>query len=333
MKGYITFADASNNISDKITIRGYADDIADSKLYTEYVFDKITGKLLRRAVSDDVYLPYTAAVSILDEALSMDKRNVHYVEMSFVYIQGTKPTLKIERVVKELFPLPHKNITYQQSKTFVNVTSALCGKVLLTNLEASVYAHHYNSIAVRSGIADDRLFEYSCGRLLMQADLLMKSIEGSRLLKSLLGDSYPTVRSNCRARISRRNIFHTAVKKSMYDNQNFVNDFLRAQCIVAQKLSHLTLADAFANPDCVSDLIGTQMQIYEYEFQREYYSNLVSNIASYHYLGIKDILRMHIDADFRLKLDKYVSDIRKVYNANKNRAEFCCVLSDGRLVM
>jgi hypothetical protein len=115
-------------------------------------------------------------------------------------------------------------------------------------------------------------------------------------------------------------------------NESYGNNFLKAHSLVSQRLADVDIEYAVRHPEAISELIEKQLEIYRYEFECEYYKNLVSTASSYYYLDIKDILRLHIDADFRTNLDKYIADIRKIYNSNKDRIEFKVICSDGRIV-
>ena len=332
MKGYVTFVDSNTNITDRIVIRGYNNEISDDAPFTEYVFDKITSKLISRHISKTAYLPYSAALAILDIALDMDKKHKHYIDLSFTYDPHTKPVIKIDKVVKEVFPLPAKTITYESKAVFVNVTYPLSRKHILTNLEASLYAYNYNNILVRSGYLGDRVFYSSCGRLLMRSDWLMHSVKGRRQFKAFLPDSYDAIRSASSPFVRS---YGAKMKSRTVDipvNEFYNNNFHKAHSLVSQRLADVNIEYAVSHPELVSELIEKQLEIYNYEFERDYYKNLVSNIPSYYYLDINDILRLHIDADFRTNLDKYIADIRKIYNANKDRAEFKGICSDGRIL-
>lgn len=332
MKGYIRFVNADTNISDKVVIRGYENEESADTQYTEYVFDKITSKLIFRHTSKSAYLPYTTALDILDRAFEIDKKQKHYTDMSFIFESHTKLNVMTERIVKEVFPLPHKSMTYQPKVIFANVTDILTGRNLLTNLEASLYAYNYNNILVRNGFRGDRVFHSSCGRLLMQTDWLMQSVKGRRQLKLFSPECYEAVRSVSSPFFKSYNIkFEPDISQSS-SNEIYSNNFQKAHSYVSNRLAAVDIEYAVKHPQVVSELIEKQLEIYKYEFERDYYKNLVTSVSSYAYLDIKDILRLHIDADFRVHLDKYIADIRKIYNANKNRREFRCICSDGRLV-
>ena len=332
MTGYITLVDRKTNVSDRVVIRGYSSEISDDAPFTEYVFDKITSKLISRHISKSPYLPYTTALDILDIALDMDKKHKHYVDLRFTYEPHTKPVIKVDKVVKEVFPLPAKTITYEPKAVFANVTYPLSRKYIFTNLEASLYAYNYNNILVRSGYLGDRVFYSSCGRLLMRTDWLMQSVKGRRQLKAFLPDSYDAIRSVSSPFVQSYGLKMKSRTVDIPVNESYSNNFHKAHSLVSQRLADVNIEYAVSHPELVSELIEKQLEIYSYEFERDYYKNLVANIPSYYYLDINDILRLHIDADFRTNLDKYIVDIRKIYNANKDRAEFKGVCSDGRIL-
>ncbi len=332
MIGCITLVDRDSNISDRVTIRAYKAGLTTDTPYTEYVFDKLTSKLLSRHTSALAYLPYTVAVEILELALALDKKTKHYIDMSFTYEPQVKLDVKIDRIVKEAFPLPNKALTYLPRTVFADVTSQLAGGYVLSNLQASLYAYNYNNMLISAGFRGDRIFHYSCGRLLMRTDWLMHTYKGRKQLKAFLPDSYDVICSASPKFIKSYSVDMKPKTRTPVPNDEFGNNFLKAHSLVSQRLADVDINQALTHPYMVSQLIEKQLEIYDYEFCRDYYSNLVSNVSSYKYLDIKDILRLHIDADFRVNLDKYISDIRKIYNANKDRARFECILSNGKMM-
>ena len=97
MIGYVTFTDVDTNISDRVVIRAYENIEAGTADFSEYVFNKGNLKMLSRETCDRVYLPYTVALDILNTALELDKKSMHYVDMSFVYIPHEKLDIKVDK--------------------------------------------------------------------------------------------------------------------------------------------------------------------------------------------------------------------------------------------
>ena len=232
-----------------------------------------------------------------------------------------------------MFPLPDKSLTYLPVSVYANVTEKLSGRKLLSNLEASLYAYNYNNALIRHGYRGDRVFHYSCGRVLMQTDWLMNSFKGRKQLKAFLPDIYDSIRAVSTKLVRSYGIQLYPSESVSCDNDNYSNNFLKAHSFVSDRISEKDFEYIIHHPEFVTDLIGKQLEIYRYEFGRHYYATLVNSKSSYDYLSVHDILKLHINAAFRDKLDKYVADVRKIYNANLDREEFRCILSNGNMVL
>ena len=170
----------TNNIIKIISYSGTNVITADKTVFSEYEFCRHKFKLLSKTESEDTRIPYINLLELLDAAVAVDKKNKFNRILRFKFDSNDKPVVFAKQIIKDVFPLPNKNIAYMGDVGYYNITDKIFKSNVTSELYASVACDHLNNIAVNSGVVFDRMFEFSCGRLFVNLNLLNSSMEGRK---------------------------------------------------------------------------------------------------------------------------------------------------------
>lgn len=332
--GFVTVYDTATNLNNVITITVYpcsvVKQINKEDKHSTYKFARDGFRLIDRIVVPGSDLPYTILLEICQQAVELDKKNEHIITMCFYFDANNNVAVKSCGINKNLFPLPSKNIGYMWESIYANVTNHFLGVDATDNLTASVVCDLLNNVAVVYGITDDRLFEFSCGRLFVNARHLMNSIEGRKLLKQMT-DYYDALRKalnvKCTCIRLRRSKPHTRYNQ----NDNYANDILKAHIQTTRNLCKYDLHHHISNPKPFARAVECEVRAIKSAILK--FSEQIPSVKpkDFEYLSILDIMRAYVDADFRYELAQRVEIVRKIYNANKHK-NIIYIKSDGSYV-
>ncbi len=329
--GFVTIYDSATNLNNVITITSYAcavvKQINIDAACSVYKLSRDGFKVLERSVAVGTDIPYTLLLDICEKALRLDKSNEHIVIMCFYFNVNNELVVKVHSINKDVFPLPLKNIGYMWQSTYANVTRHFLKADVTDNLTASVACDLLNNAAVYGGIVYDRLFEFSCGRLFVNASFLLKSIEGRRLLKQIAVD-YDVVCNASKTACTSLKLERSKVQKHYNDNNYYINNIVEIHIKNVRTVCKSDVAHHIRNANLFFHSACSEVQSIKHTIVK--FSEQIPDVkpSDFDYLSLADIMRSFVDADFRYGLSERVAAVRKIYNANKHK-NIICIKSDG----
>ncbi len=320
--GFVSFYNSETNYNGNIKIRSYpcssVKQITGELSFSEYSFCKQTFKLLERNVHNGTELPYTLLLKILNTAVRFDKANEFPVMLAFSFDSNCKLNLSEYCIEKQIFPMPFKNISYMQKLLYANVTPWLLNNNVTHNLMASVACDLLNSVAVNDGIIDNKLFEYSCGRLFINASFIAQSLRGRKILKQ--------VTKGCKSLLkvlpafpSKISLYSSNVNFAFNDNTFYSNKILELHTNAVRIACKQKLYYYISNPTALNIIIQKEVNEILQNINLHSLNIPGTKPKDFVHLGLPDILKSYTDADFRYNLSEYIAHKRKIYNENKSR--------------
>ena len=329
--GFVTIYDTATNLNNVITVTSYAGSVVKQinheAPHSVYKFARDGFELLERSVTTGTELPYTLLIEICKQAVKLDKANEHIITMCFHFDANNELVVSKYGINKNIFPLPQKNIGYMWSSTYADVTNHFFNANVIDNLTASVARDLLNNVAVVNGIVDDRLFEFSCGHLFVNASFLLKSHEGTKLLKQIT-PHYDIVCTAAQTRCTSLKIKRSKSQKYYNCNNYYINKIVEIHTKNIIKVCSFDVAHHICNANLFAQSVCSEV-----ESIRQAIINFSEQIPlvkpkDFDYLSISDIMLCLVDADFRYELSDRVAIVRKIYNANKHK-NIICINSDG----
>ncbi len=329
--GFVTIYDPTTNLNNVITITSYAGSvvkqISHEAQHSVYKFRRDDFALLERCVTHGTHLAYTLLLEICHKAVNLDKANEHIITMCFNFDANNEVVVSKYNINKSIFPLPLKSIGYMPASTYADVTSYFFGSYITSNLTASVACDMLNNVAVVNGIVDERLFEFSCGHLFVNASFLLKSIEGKKLLKQITYD-YDTVCECAKTLCTSLKIKKSKLQKHYNCNNYYTNSVVQIHTQNIRDVCKFDLSWHIGNPNLFANCVYSEVQLIEQAITK--LCEQIANVKpkDFDYISISDIMLCFVDADFRYELANRVATLRKIYNANKHK-NIVCIKSDG----
>ena len=186
--GYILLADKETNAQDVIKIISCPCSSIEDAPYQDnlstYTIHKMTFKILSKDTHPSSHLSHLTLMDIAKTAVSFDKELKYPAVLTFTFDKDENANLKFKSYIKEVFPLPDKTYVYGDKKVLLNITDCFCKEDSLSVPVASVICDYLNILSVKSGLLQDRFFSHSCGRIFMDVNFFLKSLEGRRFLKN-----------------------------------------------------------------------------------------------------------------------------------------------------
>lgn len=332
--GYITFCDENTNILNIATVVAYnCSNIADADESNKsiYKYNFVTGKMVNCIENENSKLSYLNLLDIINKGLSVDKLNNHITKYIFSYDLNEKVHIYSNSILKSCFSLPNKNFVYAKQQYYYNFTKQIFGVDVTTNLRASLACEHLNDIAIKDGYHSNRMFEHSCGRVLLNVSMFLNSIEGRNLLKQILAD-YHKISNIAKVTINRLTIKRFKVTAKYEPVQTTSNNFaVNYHVKSAEKFVNVSLKDVLKDFICFKQIIDLELDNIIKEFETLYlksYNKL--KFGDVDYLTFNEFLKLLTDSDFAYNIANHISDVRKIYNANKFR-KIDCLKSDGSI--
>ena len=329
--GFVTIYDPATNLNNVITITSYAyaaiKQIKNEANHSVYKLSRDDFKVLERSVAVGTDIPYTLLLDICQKALRLDKANEHIAIMCFYFDANNELVVKVHSINKDAFPLPLKNIGYMWQSAYANVTRYFLKADVTDNLTASVACDLLNNSAVYGGVVYDRLFEFSCGRLFVNASFLLKSIEGRRLLKQIAVD-YDVVSNASKTLCTSLRVKRSKVQKHYNDNNYYINNIVEIHTKNVRNICKYDVTQQIGNANLFFQSVCSEVQSIKHTIVK--FSEQIPGVkpSDFDYLSLADIMRSLVDADFRYGLSERVATVRKIYNANKHK-NIICIKSDG----
>lgn len=332
--GYITFCNEDTNICNVAAVIVYngnnvLDVDEDNK--SIYKYDFINNKIISCDEHTNSKLSYLDLLDVINKALSIDKLNNHITKYTFSLDLNNKINVYKKSILKGCFPLPDKKIVFLKQQYYYNFTKQIFGVDVTTNLMASLACEHLNDIAIKDGYHSNRMFEHSCGRVLLNVSMLLNSIEGRNLLKQILPD-YHKISNIAKVTINRLTIKRFKVTAKYEPVKTTSNNFaVNYHVKSAEKFVNVSLKDVLKDFICFKQIIDLELDNIIKEFETLYlksYNELKSGDVDY--LTFNEFLKLLTDSDFAYNIANHISDVRKIYNANKSR-KVDCLKSDGSI--
>lgn len=330
--GFIFFNNPLTNYNGIITVKSYTCDfvknITSDMKCSEYSFCKQTLKLLNRNINDSSHIPYTLLLKLVRMAIIHDKINEFNAVLSFSFNSDFNPVISVHHIQKFIFPLPLKNMSYMTECVYGNITNWLFGQNITSNLASSVACDILNNLAVNNGIIDNRLFEFSCGRLFVNISFASKSLLGRKMLKCMSAN-YKQLSKHF-GLISKIGMNRRGVKLRFNNNAAYSNNILKLYTSAVKNCCSKPLEYYVSNPDVLS--VAVNDVTYKIISSLNIHSANIPGTkpSDFAYLGIDDVFKTFSDADFRFYVANHISLKRKIYNANKRR-NINCIKSDGTI--
>lgn len=332
--GYITFCDEDTNICNVATVVVYNGNnitCTDEGTKSIYKYNFVVGKVVLHNEHQNSKILYLDLVDVINKALSIDKLDNHITKYTFSLDLNNKINVYKKSILKSCFPLPDKNFVYAGQQYYYNFTKQIFGDDVTTNLRASLACEHLNDIAIKDGYRINRMFEHSCGRVFLNVSMFLNSIEGRNLLKQILPD-YHKISNIAKVTINRLTIKRFKVAAKYEPIQAISNNFgVNCHIKSAEKFVNVTLKDVLKDFTCFKQIIDFELDNIIKEFETLYlktYINLKSGDIDY--LTFNEFLKLLTDSDFAYNIANHISDVRKIYNANKSR-KVDCLKSDGSI--
>ena len=331
--GYITTVNRDTNKNDCITVISFEGNNVyncDRRLFSKYVFRIKDKKLIERKTNEFSDIPYIKLLELIDKCLSVDKNNTFYKKYAFGFdVDGTVKIFEKE-IIKDVFPIPSKNLSYLTNNCYYNITGYFFGSFVVSTLLAYVATDLLNNIVVSNGFVWDRMFEHSCGRIFINISLFAYNVEGRSFLKRFVNEYSSVIRFSGMILKSLKIKKTPVIQNATFSNNLSSNDFIKVHSDAANKLVNKNIFDVILNFGEFINIVNNELFEIETYFAKVYHIFNGVMPKDLKHFSIEDLLKLYIDADFSYDIVNYISDKRKIYNANKHK-NILCIKSDGSL--
>lgn len=336
--GYILLADKETNAQDVIKIISCPCSSIEDAPYQDnlstYTIHKMTFKILSKDTHPSSHLSHLTLMDIAKTAVSFDKELKYPAVLTFTFDKDENANLKFKSYIKEVFPLPDKTYVYGDKKVLLNITDCFCKEDSLSVPVASVICDYLNILSVKSGLLQDRFFSHSCGRIFMDVNFFLKSLEGRRFLKNNFESGYKLLSDE---KLIPPIPFKLHINKKFKMKNTFSNDYYKNDVIKTHSLSVKRIIEEvsfFELSKFFSHIYTVALD--EIKLLDESILSLVKNGGlekpkDAMYISVDDILGAFSIPDIRAILKKRCKTNRLFYRESEGR-DIKLIFSDGKLV-